>query len=115
MPWATPNDVLAIYPTTVDVRPFLTTAYVLVQNWLGAAGLAPALLLEIERWLTAHLMSMGDGSLTRMKVGDTELAYDSRKLGTGLSSTLYGQTVLALDPTGILASLGLKRATIFVD
>jgi len=115
---ATPADVVAIFPTSVDVIPYLMTASTLVDVYLGASGLSVALLFEIERWLTAHLVALAHGSgggVTQRKIGDTSISYGQAQLGTGLASTRFGQTVLALDPTGELGNVGAKRALLKVD
>lgn len=115
MPRVIPSDVTDIYPTAQPVPPFLMTASMLVDTYLGTSGLSVGLLAEIERWLTAHLMNLGSGAVVRRRMGSTDISYERGQLGKGLQATRFGQTVLALDSTGILGSVGLRRATIHVD
>lgn len=70
-------------------------------------------LKEIERWLSAHLISVSLHRQTQQeKLGDG-LAIFAGKYGEGLSMTSYGQTVLLLDTTGKIANYGKRRASIY--
>ena len=116
MPRVIPSDVLAIRPSSVDAFPFIQTATLLVDTYLGSAGLPAGLLVEIECWWAAHLMDVSAPSAVQTRMGDTSITMDRMKLGEGLKGTRFGQQVLALDPTGTLAQATImKRATIFVD
>jgi hypothetical protein len=111
----TEADVHAIIGTTVDVVPFMITASLLVDTYLSSKGLSNALLREIERWWTAHLVSVRTTpALQSREIGDTVLRYATPKLGLGLQSTLYGQTVLTLYP-GLATLSEAKRATFDVE
>jgi hypothetical protein len=113
---ATPAEVVAIFPTTVDVLPFMMTASTLVETTLGVSGLGEPTLREIEIWWTAHLLSLSSPAVISRKLGQTDLTYEHGTLGTGLASTRYGQVVLQLDTSGTLvaASSG-KRAWLKVN
>jgi hypothetical protein len=106
-----------ILPTTLDVMPFLLTASTLVDTYLGTADVSFAVLQEIERWLAAHLCCLADPRATQRRLGATEVTMERPQLGKGLESTRYGQQVLLLDPTGLLAEVAVprRRAWIAVD
>ena len=97
--------------TIVDV--FIGSANILVTDILSDQGLSSDLMKEIERWLSAHLLAT---TLERQTVreeigGDTNEEYS--KLGYGLDSTTYGQTVKVLDTSGMLAAtIGKRKAII---
>lgn len=109
MPRTTPAAVLELRPSARDPLPFILTAGLLVDTHLATAGLSAALLEEIEKYWAAHLMEIGERTVIRTQLGDSSFTLESVKLGEGLKSTLYGQTVLLLDPTGVLTTTGLRR------
>lgn len=107
MPRVTGAEVKEIIDTSLtdaQVAPFIAAASAMVDQYLGDAGLSDALLKEIERWLSAHLVAVRDPRAQSKGVGDLRIQYRGRT-GLGLDATLYGQQVKALDPTGALASL----------
>ena len=88
------------------------TAYIGIANSIVTnnvtCGLSASALEEIERWLTAHLISITqERQVKKEKLGEAELTY-AGQYGTGLKSTSYGQMVLMLDTCGGLANLGKK-------
>jgi hypothetical protein len=121
MPRVVPSDVLAIRPSTLDPMPFILTATVVVDVYLGSVGLPALQLAEIERWLAAHFLEVAEPSLVAKRLGDTSVTMDKMKLGEALNGTRYGQQVLLLDTSGTLSqvagteAVGIKRATILVD
>ena len=116
MPRVVPSEVQAIRPTSLDPMPFILTATVLVDTYLGSVGLSATLLTEIERWLAAHFLEVASPSVVSKRLGDTAVTMDKMKLGDALKGTRYGQQVLLLDTSGTLAQVaGMKRATVFVD
>lgn len=88
------------------LTPFITAASQLVD---GITGLGSATKKEIERWLAAHFVAIRDQRSIKDSVGDSSHTYGG-KTGMGLDFTSYGQMAKALDTTGHLASLSLKRA-----
>ena len=60
-------------------------------------------------------MELAEPSVVSKKLGDSSWTMSKAKLGEGLKSTLYGQTVLALDPTGtlVIASTSSLRQVVF--
>jgi hypothetical protein len=100
-------------PSDSVINSFITGATNLVDNVLGSdTTLSDDLKKEIERWLTAHLISI---TLKRMAseegAGGANIKY-AGEWGRGLSSSPYGQTVLVLDSTGKMATLDSKGAKI---
>lgn len=71
------------------------------------------LLKEIERWLTAHMIASTVFRTTSdEKLGDATVKYTGQ-WGKKLESTPYGQMVLTLDPTGLMANTGKMGASIY--
>lgn len=93
------------------VTVFITTANLMVTANLTGKGLSDVVLTEIEKWLSAHLISITKvRQAESKKVGDAADKYG--RLGFDLSATTYGQTVKILDTSGTLAELGLKAVSI---
>lgn len=97
------------------VESFITGGNAMVTNYLGSSTLDDTTLKEIERWLTAHMIA---STLERMGIQEGAGGANIRYMGEykqNLSATPYGQMVLMLDTTGIMAdaSLVLKQASIF--
>lgn len=109
-------DVIAILDTTLDTTPYITVATLLVTRHLGTQGLEDALLFEITRWLAAHFACIRDPRTMQARSGTAAMLFQRGTAGEGLRETSYGQQVLVLDPTGILAqTIGMKRASIHVE
>ena len=110
----TEMEVQAILDESVsvdDITVFITGANILVTKKMASSGLDDDQLKEIERWLTAHMMSMSvrARATSKEKVGDVSVEY-AGQFGKGLEATPYGQMVLALDTTGTMTNLGKKKA-----
>lgn len=89
---------------------FITSASHLVDEVL-VNYLPVSLLAEIEKWLTAHMISSTvERMATREGAGGAEIYYTG-KYGQGLTATPYGQMVLSLDPSGRMAALGGKSVS----
>lgn len=120
----TATEVKEIITTTLSdsaIGVFITPANLLVTEKLGTSGLSDELLKEIERWLSAHFLSVFlqsdktiGGTITREKVGDTEREWKgSQQVQTNnLGTTNYGRQATILDTTGTLVSLGKKKAKV---
>lgn len=94
-----------------DLIPFISAANTLVSEELVGKGLSEHRLKEIERWLTAHFISIQDRHAGRVQfeqVGETRASYP--KLGEGLKHSSYGMQVLVLDTSGTFAALGKTKA-----
>lgn len=106
---ATTTTVRAILDTSLtdaQILEYIDIANRLVTRLLGSSDLTAADLLDIETWMTAHLIaSTKERQVANEKVGDMWVTYQG-KYGMSLESTTYGQTALMLDTTG-----SLQRAT----
>lgn len=111
----TAADVQEILDTTLEasvINAFINTAHTFIEANLGSANLGEAMLTEIEKWLAAHFLSIRDRRVKSENIaGEYSVTYEVGNLGEGLMSTTYGQTAVALDTSGTLDSLNLKRAT----
>ena len=93
---------------TATIDPFIEVANSMVTANV-TCGLSVAILTEIERWLTAHLISVTHERMaSKERVGDAEVEYLGKASAEGLKSTPYGQTAMMLDTCGGLANLGKK-------
>ena len=106
----TEADVEAIIEvdSSIDVDVFITTANTLIAEILDGAGYSEAYLTEIEKYLSAHLVSLRQRQLTGQKFGDADEKY-AGKFGMGLEFTQYGQFVLNLDTSGRLKKSGKPK------
>jgi len=102
-------------PSSVALTPFITAASLIVDDLAGGCGssLGVPHLVEIERWLSAHLASIHSDSRgeEEVKIGDASIKFEGDSSGgLGLDFTRYGSQVKILDTSGCLASLGKPRA-----
>lgn len=86
------------------IEAYVNSANVFVTSVLDGKGLSDAVMEEIEKWITAHMIAS-----TRERMGKEEEAGGARieylgKYGEGLSSTPYGQMAIQLDTSGTLSS-----------
>lgn len=95
------------------VNAYITGANATINENLSGEGLSDTILKEIERWLSAHYMAISQVRTSKKeKAGTAEIGYIDH-YGSGLNLSDYGQTVKALDSTGILSSLGGAAASVF--
>lgn len=108
----TGDEVKAIINTSLtatEVEPFITSANMVVTGKCGSYY-TESELTEIEKWLSAHLVSVRDPS--RSAVIEQNAGGPSQKLQLtaaspkGLETTPYGQQVLFMDYLGKMADLG---------
>jgi len=106
------NEILDTELTDTVIDAFIAVANSLVTEKLGTSSLGDTRLIQIETWLTAHLIA---STLERMPetetLGDASIKYIG-KYWKGLEATPYGQNVLLLDTTGLLGLLGKKAVSI---
>ena len=100
--------------TDTDVDSFIEIADKLVADHLDSTSLDSATKKEIERWLTAHLITVSRNRLASSeKVGDASIQYaDAKMLGKGLDSTSYGQMVKILDTSHTFEKIDKKEIII---
>ena len=88
---------------------YIEGATELVTSLLDDKGLTDDLMENIERWLTAHMITVTRSrEAIRQKAGPAEQEF-SDVFEKRLDSTSYGQMAMALDPTGTLADLNAHR------
>lgn len=95
------------------ITAYITSANALVDEVVGSdTTLSSNLKTEIEKWLSAHLISVTRERMAmKEKAGSVGITYTGT-YGQNLSSSTYGQTVLTLDTTGKFAALGGKAVII---
>lgn len=99
------SEVKNIIPTNLsdsEIQSYIDTATALVDASL-AGKLSDTILEQIEKWLTAHLISTTRlRQLKSGKAGPASAEYFGKD-GMGLNSSTYGQQAIFLDSTGTLA------------
>lgn len=119
---------MAVRITSTEVLQIMdgcTTSPPIVESLIAAASrvvdkvfeddtsMSAEQLTEVERWLTAHMLaSTLFRTASEEKIGDTAIKYTG-KWGEMLKSTPYGQMVLLLDTSGLLAKQGKVSASIY--
>jgi len=83
----------------------IATAGRIVQEQLSSSGLSAGTIEDIKRYLSAHFLALTveRGSVVSERIGESSAMY-GYAYGRGLRMTRFGETVLMLDTTGILAS-----------
>jgi hypothetical protein len=94
------------------IEAIIDSANILVTNVLSDSDLGATTLAEIERWLTAHMISISwERQATDEKLGEASIKY-AGVFGEGLKSTTYGQMVLMMDTSGLMRNAGKRSASI---
>lgn len=98
--------------SVVDV--YITAATELIdQVFVDDTTITTTLKKEIERWFTAHMIASTRWRVaSEEKIQDAQIVYTG-KWGMGLDSTPYGQMVLQLDTSGLMAKGGKKALSIY--
>lgn len=100
----------------INISPFVATANLLTTRLSEKdteSVLSAAMLLEIEKYLSAHFYEHRDPLAAEKQTGKASAAFQG-KFGMGLESTKYGQTAIMLDETGWLkkSSKGTRQQSI---
>lgn len=83
-----------------------------VTAHLGDKGLGEALLSSIEKWVAAHMVSVGlDRQIQKGKGGPAEATFTG-DYAMNLQMTSYGQMACSLDTSGTLAKAGAKAVSV---
>ena len=99
--------------TDARINRFLNAAYFTAKpisgNLTDCGG--SSMFCEIVLWLAAHLITVYERQVKSESVaGEWSVTYLGKE-GMGLEASLYGQQVLQMDCSGMLAKTVLKRAT----
>ena len=96
--------------TDPTINAYITGANTLINSVLGTGS--SDILKEIERWMTAHMIACTRERMAKKEgAGGASIEYIG-EYKDKLSSTPYGQMVLTLDTTGLMASLGNRAVSI---
>lgn len=100
--------------TADEVVPFINSASLIVDNVLVGQGYGDNTLAEIEKWLSAHLISIRDPRIKQEKIGDAQVTYQvgTGVIAKGLDATLYGQQAKLLDYKNLLSNLSKRVASL---
>lgn len=99
------EDYVANILVTADV--ILTKIYEYTRE-----PISDSLLLQLQKYMAAHLIaSTTKRFATDEKIGDAQISY-AGKFEKGYDLTPYGQLLLAIDPTGLIARSGKINASI---
>jgi len=98
--------------TDAQINAFVNIAYNvtrLISGSLGSCG-GSSMECTIMELLAAHFITLREGSAKSESVGgEWSITYRGSD-GLGLDASLYGQNAKAIDCSGKLAKLGLKKA-----
>lgn len=112
----TEDEVRAIIDTDIttdQMTQYITSASTMIDGLFSNVSITDAMLVEIERWLTAHLIaSSRERQAKEEGAGGAYIKY-SMLYGTGLKSSSYGQHAILLDYTGTLEKAGGGKTTFF--
>ena len=109
----TPTEVTKVMgEVSFDLEPFIHTANVMIDHMISSL-LSETILTEIEKYLAAHFACLREPQIFSETIDDAKVSYMRKVAGPGLESTDYGQTVLQLDSTGILANSMKPAAGIY--
>ena len=101
----TAEEVFEIIDTTLtEIDVFITTANMMVTGYLADKDLSTLTLKEIERYISAHILSLRDMRTKSVGVDVISESYQGQ-WGMGLNGTSYGQTAILLDTSGTLGML----------
>jgi len=91
-----------------EISPYIDTANSIVDYYLDGKGLSEERLTKIELFLAAHLLTANrERPAIKESVSPASKSY-SDIFGQGFESTTYGQTLMLVDVTGILARTAKK-------
>ena len=102
------RDVLERTSTEAEIKPFVKTAEIVVDNYLLGEDIGDGLLSEIGVWLAAHFATVKYRRSGQESTGDVQVRYYA-KIGFGFESTEYGQQAVLLDPSGVLEDLSRSK------
>lgn len=94
------------------IESYIEIANMVITDALGGKGLTDTKLEHIERWYSAHMVSVARERVAISEsIGEASIKY-AGYYKTGLESSPFGQMVKQLDSTGTLATLGKQAVSI---
>lgn len=115
---ATSDDVMEVMQnTSLDenyVSSVLITADIILTKVYEYCKepISDSLLLELQKYMAAHIIASTTNRITTdEKIGDAQVSY-AGKFGMKYEATPYGQLLLTIDPTGLIAKSGKLGASI---
>lgn len=108
------KEILSTELTPDQIGPFATAAHRIVEDSLSSEGYSEETLIEIQRWLAAHLVAIRDPQIADEEYGDASRKFLVGKTGLGLDATVYGQQVKLLDRNGRLSTLSERKRRAFL-
>tara|TARA_Y100000361_G_scaffold36089_1_gene30563 strand:- start:22580 stop:22975 length:396 start_codon:yes stop_codon:yes gene_type:complete len=107
--------------SSTDIEAFIDTASMMTDllEEKDTKGILGDQQLElIERWLSAHMITLTvnrKAIASERQIDVAKVKWDIETVGSGLTSTAYGQQAMALDTTGNLEGLyGDKVYTLWI-
>lgn len=95
-----------------NITAYIDSANIMVTEVVGDSDMSASFLIEIERWLTAHMISITkERQAKKQEVNKAKIEYTG-VYGDQLKMTSYGQMVLVWDTSNSFNNLGKKNATI---
>jgi hypothetical protein len=106
------REIVSTDLTDAQLNAFINIAYNvtrLVSGDLGSCG-GGGMECDIMKLVAAHFVTLREGSAKSESIGGEYSVTYRGQDGLGLSASLYGQNALAIDCSGKLAKLGLRKA-----
>jgi len=98
--------------TDDQLQPYIDTADVLLTEAYMGLSVSTALRFEVQAWVAAHYIAVTRQRVsTKEEAGTAKIEY-AGQYGTGLDSTPWGQTAMALDATGRLKAMNTGKGNI---
>lgn len=107
------RDIMETSLPDAQVEAYIGSANTYINSTLLGKGLSDALLAEIERWLSAHMIALTAERTTKKEEAGTAKVEYAGQFGKSFEATSYGQMVLALDTSGTLRDLMDKKQARF--
>ena len=100
---------------TTDIQSYIDSATAFVDATV-AGKLGDALLTQIEKWITAHLMASTREQMVKQgKGGPASATFYGYAEGKGLEHTPYGQQAVSLDYTGTLKRISEGKSKLIFE
>jgi len=99
--------------TDAQINAAINTAYFITLALVGKLGSCggSSTLCEIQKYLAAHFVSIHQRQTKNESIGGEWSVSFTTPEGLGLDASLQGQQAKAMDCSGTLAKMGLKKAT----